>query len=64
MTHLEEHMKAREALLIVEARSAAGSAASSVASMHVSDLSARLGRLEERAGSSKEAGRGVRQRLP
>lgn len=54
MTRLEEHLKAREEVLIVEAKSAAREAASAVSSLHNSDISARLGRLEERSANSDQ----------
>jgi hypothetical protein len=63
LTRLEEQIRAREEILIVEAKAAAGIAASSVAAQHVSDISGRLGRVEERV-RSLTADSGLNPRLP
>ena len=46
-------LEAREEMTIVEARAAAGVAATSVAIATVSDVSRRIGRLEERTGQKR-----------
>jgi hypothetical protein len=46
MTRLEEHLKAREEVLIVKAEAAAGVAASMAAINNVAEISGRLSRLE------------------
>jgi hypothetical protein len=48
LTKLEEHVKAREDILVAEAKGAAAAVGSAVAAQHVSDISRRLGALEER----------------
>jgi hypothetical protein len=48
LTKLEEHVRAREEILVAEAKGAAAAVGSSVAAQHVSDISRRLGGLEER----------------
>ena len=48
LTRLEESVKAREEILIAEAKGAAASVGSAAAAQHVSDVSRRLGILEER----------------
>ena len=46
-------LEAREDVIIAEARSAAGTAAAQVAIASVSDISRRIGRLEERSGQRR-----------
>ncbi len=48
LTRLEENVRAREEILIAEARGAAAAVGSAAAAQHVSDVSRRLGILEER----------------
>ncbi|WP_428486555.1 hypothetical protein [Rhodopila sp.] len=48
LTKLEEHVKAREEILVAEAKGAAAAVASATASQHFSDISRRLGAMEER----------------
>jgi len=48
LTRLEEHVRAREDVLVAEAKGAAASVASVAASQHVSDIARRLGALDER----------------
>lgn len=50
-------LRAREAILVAEARGAAGSVASVVAAQHISDMSRRLGAMEERTRSKAIAAR-------
>jgi hypothetical protein len=45
---LEQHIKAREDILVAEAKGAAAATGSAVAAQHVSDISRRLGGMEER----------------
>jgi hypothetical protein len=52
LTKLEEHVKAREEILVAEAKGAAAAVGSSVAAQHVSDISRRLGAMEERLRGS------------
>ncbi len=52
LTKLEEYVKAREEILVAEAKGAAASVASAAASQHVSDISRRLGAMEERLRGS------------
>ena len=49
---LEEHVHAREDILVAEAKGAAAAVASQVASHHVGELSRLIGALEERTRSS------------
>ena len=53
VTQLKAHVHAREDILVAEAKGAAGSVASMVASHHVADMSRRLGAMEERTGSNR-----------
>jgi hypothetical protein len=55
LTKLEEHVKAREEILVAEAKGAADAVASVAASQHVSDISRRLGAMEERLRGSGSA---------
>jgi hypothetical protein len=65
MTRLEERLEAREEVLLIKATSAAREASSAVASLHVSDLSGRLGRLEGRLRSDGgETGLFSQPRIP
>jgi hypothetical protein len=48
LTALEQHVKAREDILVAEAKGAAAATASVIASQHVADISRRLGGMEER----------------
>ena len=48
LTRLEEHVKAREDILVAEAKGAAATVASQVASQHIAELSRMLGVLQER----------------
>ena len=48
LTKLEARIEAREEILVAEAKGAAGSVASIVASQHVAEISRRLGAMEER----------------
>ena len=48
-------LEAREDVIIAEARSAAGAAATQVAMASVPDISRRIGRLEERSGRRLDA---------
>jgi len=48
LTKLEEYVKAREEILVAEAKGAAAAVASVTASQHVSEISRRLGVMEER----------------
>ena len=52
LTRLEESVKAREEILIAEAKGAAAAVGSAAATQHVSDISRRLGALEERSRSA------------
>jgi hypothetical protein len=52
LTRLEESVKAREEILIAEAKGAAAAVGSAAAAQHVSDVSRRLGILEERTRQS------------
>lgn len=52
LAQLRAHVQAREDILVAEAKGAAGSVASMVASQHVADLSRRLGVMEERGRPS------------
>jgi hypothetical protein len=57
LTKLEEHVKAREEILVAEAKGAAAAVGSAAAAQHVSDISRRLGAMEERI-------RGIRKLSP
>jgi hypothetical protein len=48
LTALEQHVRAREDILVAEAKGAAATAGSVVAAQHIADLARRLGGLEER----------------
>jgi len=48
LTALEQHVKAREDILVAEAKGAAAATASVIASQHVADIARRLGGMEER----------------
>ena len=48
LTRLEEHVKAREEILVAEVKGAAASVGSQVASQHMSELSRQVGILQER----------------
>jgi hypothetical protein len=48
LTKLEEHVKAREEILVAEAKGAAASVGSQVASQHMGELSRQVGILQER----------------
>lgn len=48
LTSLEQHVRAREEILVAESKAAAATAASAVSVMHIADLARRLGALEER----------------
>lgn len=48
LTTLEQHVRAREDIVVAEAKGAAAATGSAVAAQHVSDISRRLGGLEER----------------
>lgn len=48
LTTLEARIEAREEILVAEAKGAAGSVASMVASQHIAEISRRLGVIEER----------------
>jgi hypothetical protein len=48
LTKLEEHVKAREDILVAEAKGASAAVASQVASQHVAELSRLIGALQER----------------
>ena len=52
LTKLEEHVRAREEILVSEAK---GAAAAVAASQHVADISRRLGAMEERLCGSEAA---------
>ncbi len=54
LNRLQARVEAREDILVAEAKGAAGSVASMVASQHVADISRRLGAMEERV---REPGR-------
>ena len=47
-TALEQHVRAREDIVVAEAKGAAAAIGSAVAAQHVSDISRRLGGMEER----------------
>jgi hypothetical protein len=49
LTKLEARIEAREEILVAEAKGAAGSVASMVASQHIAEISRRLGVMEERS---------------
>ena len=51
LNKLEEYVRAREDILVAEAKGAAAAVASQVASNHVSELSRLVGALEERTRS-------------
>jgi hypothetical protein len=55
LTKLEEHVGAREEILVAEAKGAAAAVASVAASQHVADISRRLGAMEERLRGSGAA---------
>ena len=48
LTALEHHVKAREDIMVAEAKGAAAATGSAVAAQHVSEISRRLGGIEER----------------
>lgn len=48
MTTLEQYVRAREDILVAEAKGAAAATGSAVAAQHLSDISRRLGGMEER----------------
>lgn len=48
LTTLEQHVRAREDILVAEAKGAAATAGSVAAAQHIADLARRLGGLEER----------------
>jgi hypothetical protein len=55
LTKLEEYVRAREDVLVAEAKGAAAAVASVAASQHVSDIARRLGAMEERLRGSAAA---------
>jgi len=55
LSKLEAHVQAREEILVAEAKGAAAAVASVAASQHVSDISRRLGAMEERLRGSGSA---------
>jgi hypothetical protein len=55
LTKLEAHVTAREEILVAKAEGAAAAVGSSVAAHHVSDISRRLGAMEERLRSGGTA---------
>lgn len=52
LNRLQARVEAREDILVAEAKGAAGSVASMVASQHVAEISRRLGAIEERVRAS------------
>jgi len=60
LTRLEESVKAREDVLIAEARGAAAAVGSAAAAQHVSDVSRRFGVLEERTRLAISSGPAAR----
>jgi hypothetical protein len=55
LTKLEARIEAREEILVAEAKGAAGSVASMVASQHIAEISRRLGVMEERSRTEGSA---------
>ena len=48
LTMLEQHVRAREDILVAEAKGAAAATGSAVAAQHVSEIARRLGAIKER----------------
>lgn len=62
LSERQRRSEAREEILVAEAKAAAATAASAVASQHVGELARRLGGLEERVNQLER--RGTPPRLP